>query len=125
MPSWTKQNFADIADRSPDETMEWRLSRAAIGSRDVGVSRFTYAPGARMPFGHRHGEQEEVYVIVGGSGRVKLDDEIVDVARWDVIRVAPAVMRAFEAGPDGLDVLCVGGPRPRGGDTERDQAFWT
>lgn len=124
MPSWTKKNFADITDRSPAATMEWRLSRGEILSRQVGVSRFTYAPGTRMPFGHRHREQEEVYVIVGGSGRMKLDDEIVDLAEWDVIRVSPAVMRAFEAGPDGLDVLCVGGRRPKGGDTERDEAFW-
>ena len=125
MPGWTKKNFADLTDRSPDETMEWRMSRGAIRSRQVGVSRFTYAPGARMPFGHRHRQQEEVYVIVGGSGRAKLDDEIVDVAAGDVIRVAPGVMRAFEAGPDGLDVLCVGGRRPEGGDTERDEGFWT
>jgi mannose-6-phosphate isomerase-like protein (cupin superfamily) len=125
MPGWTKKNFADVTDRSPNETMEWRLSRGAIRSRQVGVSRFTYAPGARMPFGHRHRQQEEVYVIVRGSGRMKLDDEIVDVAEWDVIRVAPAVMRAFEGGPDGLDVLCVGGRRPEGGDTERDEVFWT
>jgi mannose-6-phosphate isomerase-like protein (cupin superfamily) len=124
MPSWTKKNFADITDRSPAATMEWRLSRGEILARQVGVSRFTYAPGTRMPFGHRHREQEEVYVIVGGSGRMKLDDEIVDLAEWDVIRVSPAVMRAFEAGPDGLDVLCVGGRRPKGGDTERDEAFW-
>lgn len=125
MPGWTKKNFAEITDRSPDETMEWRLSRGAVGSQQVGVSRFTYGPGARMPFGHRHREQEEVYVIVGGSGRAKLDNEIVDVAEWDVIRVAPQVMRAFEAGPEGLDVLCVGGRRPDGGDAERDESFWT
>lgn len=124
MPGWTKKNFAALTDRSPDETMEWRMSRDAIRSRQVGVSRFTYAPGSRMPFGHRHREQEEVYVIVGGSGRMKLDDEIIDVAEWDVVRVAPRVMRAFEAGPDGLDVLCVGGRRPTGGDSERDEAFW-
>lgn len=124
MRAWTKKNFADLTDRSPDETMEWRLSRGAVGSRQVGVSRFTYAPGARMPFGHRHLEQEEVYVVVGGSGRLKLDDDIVDVAEWDVIRVAPEVMRAFEAGPEGLDLLCVGGPRPKGGDTERNKTFW-
>jgi mannose-6-phosphate isomerase-like protein (cupin superfamily) len=125
LPGWTKKNFADVADRSPDETMQWRLSRGAIRSQQVGVSRFTFAPGARMPFGHRHREQEEVYVIVAGSGRAKLDEEIVEVAEWDVLRVAPAVMRAFEAGADGLDVLCVGGRRPKGGDTERDEAFWT
>ncbi|UJA21644.1 hypothetical protein HJD18_16410 [Thermoleophilia bacterium SCSIO 60948] len=124
MPGWTKKNFAEVADRSPDDMMEWRLSRGALRSRQVGVSRFTFAPGARMPFGHRHREQEEVYVIVGGSGRAKLDKETVEVAEWDVIRVAPKVMRAFEASPDGLDLLCVGGRRPKGGDTERDEAFW-
>ena len=125
MPDWTKKNFADITDRSPDETMTWRLSRGDVRSEQVGVSRFTYAPGARMPFGHRHREQEEVYVIVGGAGRMRLDDEIVDVAAWDVIRVAPHVMRAFEGGPEGLDVLCVGGRRPDGGDAERDHDFWS
>ena len=125
MPDWTKTNFADVTDYSPDSTMEWRMARNAVRSRQVGVSRFTYAPGARMPYGHRHREQEEVYVVVGGSGRAKLDDEIVDVAEWDVIRVAPDVMRAFEAGPDGLDLLCIGGRRPEGGDSERDDAFWT
>ena len=105
--------------------MQWRFARNAVGSRELGVSWFTYEPGARMPFGHRHREQEEVYVVVGGSGRVKLDGEIVDVAERDVLRVAPGVMRAFEAGPDGLDVLCVGGSRPAGGDAERDEGFWT
>ena len=125
MPGWSKKNFADITDRSPNDTMEWRLSRRDIGSRELGVSRFTYSPGARMPFGHRHREQEEVYVIVGGSGLAKLDDEIVEVAEWDLLRVAPEVMRAFEAGPEGLDVLCIGGRRPEGGEAERDEAFWT
>ncbi len=124
MPGWTKRNFADVTDRSPAATMQWRMARDAVGSQQVGVSRFTYAPGARMPFGHRHREQEEVYVVVDGAGRVKLDDEIVAVAAWDVIRVAPGVMRAFEAGPDGLDLVCVGSRRPPGGDTEHDEAFW-
>ena len=72
-----------------------------LKTRDVGVSRFTYEPGVRMPFGHRHREQEEVYVVVGGSGRVKLDNEIVEVDTWDAIRVDASVMRAFEAGPAG------------------------
>lgn len=126
MPGWTKKNFRDLADRSPaDAPMQWRFARNAVGARELGVSWFTYEPGARMPFGHRHREQEEVYVIVGGSGRVKLDGEIVDVAERDVLRVAPGVMRAFEAGPDGLDLLCVGGSRPDGGDAERDEDFWT
>ncbi|HEY6607145.1 MAG TPA: cupin domain-containing protein [Gaiellaceae bacterium] len=65
------------------------------------MSRFTYEPGARMPWGHRHRVQEEVYVVVAGSGRAKLDDEVVELSAWDVLRVAPAVIRSFEAGPEG------------------------
>jgi mannose-6-phosphate isomerase-like protein (cupin superfamily) len=104
--------------------MRWRFSRNAIHSSQVGVSRFTYEPGARMPFGHRHREQEEVYVVVSGSGRAKLDDELIELAQWDVLRVAPAVVRSFEAGPEGLDLICIGGRKPKGGDTERFPDFW-
>jgi quercetin dioxygenase-like cupin family protein len=124
VPHWTKRNFDDLEDRSPAEVpMRWCFSRNAIHSSQVGVSRFTYEPGARMPFGHRHREQEEVYVVVSGSGRAKLDDELIELTQWDVLRVAPPVIRAFEAGPDGLEVICVGGRRPNGGDTERFEDF--
>lgn len=125
MPGWTKTNFQDLEDRSPaDAPMQWRLARNALHSPELGVSRFTYEPGARMPFGHRHREQEEAYVVVGGSGRAKLDDEIIEIVVWDVLRVAPPVVRAFEAGPDGLDLICIGGRKPKRGDTERLPDFW-
>ena len=126
MPGWTKTNFQDLEDRSPaDAPMQWRLARNALHSPELGVSRFTYEPGARMPFGHRHREQEEAYVVVGGSGRAKLDDDIIEIVVWDVLRVAPPVVRAFEAGPDGLDLICIGGRKPKRGDTERLPDFWT
>ena len=69
--------------------MRWLFSRNEVRSEQVGVSRFSYEPGARMPFGHRHGVQEEVYVVVAGSGRAKLEDEIIEIGLWDVLRVAP------------------------------------
>ena len=125
MADWTKRNFEDIEDRSPAEvSMRWLFSRNEVGSTQVGVSRFSYEPGARMPFGHRHGVQEEVYVVVAGSGRAKLEDEIVEIALWDVLRVAPQVIRSFEAGPDGMEMICVGGTRPEGGDNEGFKDFW-
>ncbi len=125
MPGWTKTNFQDLEDRSPaDAPMQWRLARNALHSPELGVSRFTYEPGARMPFGHRHREQEEAYVVAAGSGRAKLDDEIIEIVVWDVLRVAPPVVRAFEAGPDGLDLICIGGRKPKRGDTERLPDFW-
>lgn len=126
MADWTKKNFERLQDKSPrDAPMQWKMARDAVGSSELGVSRFTYEPGARMPFGHRHREQEEAYVVVAGSGRAKLADEIVDLAVWDILRVAPSVMRAFEAGPEGLELICIGSRRPRGGDTERDDDFWS
>jgi mannose-6-phosphate isomerase-like protein (cupin superfamily) len=125
MPDWTKKNFDELRDVSPrDVHVQWRFAREALRSPELGVSRFTYEPGARMPWGHRHRVQEEVYVVVGGSGRAKLDDEVVELSAWDVLRVAPAVIRSFEAGPEGLDVICIGGRKPKGGDTERFEDFW-
>ena len=125
MPNWTRKNFNAVRDVSPPSVaIEWRFARAALGSPELGVSRFTYDPGTRMPWGHRHGVQEEAYVVVGGSGRAKLDDEIVELAAWDVLRVAPGVTRSFESGPDGLDVICIGGRKPKGGDTVRVVDFW-
>lgn len=123
---WTKTSFDALADKAPEDLpMQWRFGRGALGSPELGVSRFTYEPGARMPWGHRHKEQDEIYVVVGGSGRAKLGDEIVELRTWDILRVAPAVMRSFEAGPDGMDVICIGGRKPPGGDTEKDPGFWS
>ena len=112
------------AGRGEPGTVEARFARGAIGSDHVGVSYFRYGPGYRPPFGHRHREQEEVYVVVGGSGRIKLDDEIHEIGPWDVIRVSPQVARLFEAGADGLEVIAVGNDRPEGGDGEMLPEFW-
>jgi quercetin dioxygenase-like cupin family protein len=122
---WAKKSFDELRDVSPDGVrIQWRFARDALGSPELGVSRFTYEPGARMPWGHRHREQEEAYVVVGGSGRAKLDDEIIELGPSDVLRVAPAVVRSFEAGPDGLDLICIGGRKSEGGDTVRFEDFW-
>jgi quercetin dioxygenase-like cupin family protein len=104
--------------------LEGRFGRKRLESRDLGVSHWRYAPGTRSQGGHSHREQEEAYVVVSGSGRVRLDDEVRDVRRWDVVRVAPEVVRAFEAGPDGLELIAVGGPKPEGGDGVRSDAPW-
>jgi quercetin dioxygenase-like cupin family protein len=126
MPAYAIVNLVDIDDsvagRLPG--LEGRFSRKYLDSTELGISRFTYAPNVRNPTGHSHREQEEAYVVVGGSGRVRLDDEIRDVRQWDVIRVAPEVVRAFEAGPDGLDLIAVGGQKPEGGDGVPSDPPW-
>ena len=125
MPDYAIVNFQDIdnavGDRLPG--LEGRFSRKHLNSRELGVSRFTYAPNLRGG-GHSHREQEEAYVVVAGSGRIRLDDEIRDIRQWDVIRVAPEVVRAFEAGPDGLDLIAVGGSKAEGGDGVRSDSPW-
>ncbi len=103
-----------VGDRAPG--IEGRFGRKHLDSRDLGVSLFRYAPNVRSPFAHSHREQEEAYLVVSGSGRVLLDDEVHELRQWDLMRVSPEVVRAFEAGPDGLDLVAVGGPRPEDGD---------
>ena len=111
-----------VAGRAPG--LEGRFGRSHLGSRDLGVSHFKWEPNVRGSTSHRHREQEEAYVVVGGSGRIRLDDEIRDIARWDVVRVAPEVIRAFEAGPDGLELIAIGGPKPEGGDGQLSESPW-
>jgi quercetin dioxygenase-like cupin family protein len=126
MSNYTKLNLLEldnsIADRAPE--LEGRFGRTPLASRDIGVSHFRYAPNFRNPVGHRHREQEEAYVVVAGSGRMLLDGEVVELRQWDTVRVAPEVVRAFEAGPDGMDVIAIGGPKPEGGDGETAPAEW-
>jgi mannose-6-phosphate isomerase-like protein (cupin superfamily) len=105
--------------------LEGRFGRKYLDSRDLGISHWKYAPNFRVPMSHSHREQEEAYVVVSGSGRVKLDDEIRDLRQWDVVRVAPSTIRAFEAGPDGLELIAAASDRPEGGDGERIDDFWT
>src|SRR3954447_23108845 len=126
MGDYAMANLLDIEDSVGDRLpgLEGRFTRKHLGSTELGISRFTYAPNVRNPGGHSHREQEEAYVVVSGSGRVRLDKEIRDVRQWDVIRVAPEVIRAFEAGPDGLDLICVGGSKPEGGDGVPSDSPW-
>ena len=117
------ENAAERFGLAPD--LEARFARDALEAERLALSYQRLAAGFRMPFGHRHGEQEEVYVVLGGSGRVKLDDAVVDVGTWDVVRVAKETMRAFEAGPDGLEFIAIGTPKTGPGDAELVQGWWS
>lgn len=126
MSDYSLKNLKEVENSLADRTsdVEARFARGHLDSQHLGVSYFRYAPGFRSPIGHRHREQEEAYVVVSGSGRAKLGDEIIDLREWDVLRVAPQVVRSFEAGPDGLELIAVGSDRPEGGDGEMVEGHW-
>jgi len=123
---FTIVNLDSVEDQAPKHGIsdmgEARFARQALDARDTGVSHQRLRPGRRQGFGHRHQRAEEVYVVLSGSGRVRIDDEIREIAALDAIRVAPGSTRAFEAGPDGLEVLAVG-PHLKG-DGEILPGFW-
>ena len=124
---FTKLNLDAVDDAAPangfGDRWEARVARQALAAERTGVSFFRLLPGKRSPFTHRHTDAEEVYVVLGGSGRVKLDGELLDVGPLDCIRVAPTTARAFEAWPDGLEFLAFGAHHP--GDGEPVQDPWT
>ena len=109
MAEYTHKNLLEVEDAAEkfgfSESQESRFAYSDLQAEQSGFSLHRVKAGKRQPFGHRHDEVEEVYVVIGGSGRMKLDDDVVDVRRLDVVRVSPGVMRAFEAGEDGLEVL--------------------
>jgi uncharacterized cupin superfamily protein len=126
---YTKRNVrSDLEDQAPrfnmPSEMEARFGRTALGGETLGLSLMKLEPGFRVPFGHKHAAQEEVYVVVRGSARVKVEDEVVELAEWDAIRFDKDTMRAVEAGPDGVEYLAFGaGDDPR--DAELAPGWWT
>jgi len=112
-------------DGAPD--LEFRAAGKALGLEQCGLCYQRIPPDYRFPYGHTHKEQEEIYVIVRGSGRMKLDEQIVDVREWDVVRVPPGTWRGYEGGPEGLELLVFGAPNlgenPRD-DVEGQRDWW-
>jgi mannose-6-phosphate isomerase-like protein (cupin superfamily) len=128
MPSpYTLKNLAEVADSAPKfglaEVQQAHFANDELSAEGTGVSYHRLRPGKRQGFAHRHENAEEIYVVLAGSGRVKLDGEIVPIEKLDALRVAPQVIRGFEAGPDGLDLLAFG-PR-HDGDGEVLAGWWT
>ncbi len=124
--SYTIKNLHDVEDSAPkfgfSETQEARFPREDLGAETIGLAYHVVRPGKRQAFAHRHHDAEEVYVVLSGAGRLKLDDDVVEIRTMDAIRVAPQVARSFEAESDGLALLAFG-PRHEG-DGEIIQDFW-
>jgi mannose-6-phosphate isomerase-like protein (cupin superfamily) len=129
MSGYTKKNLKEDVENAapkfgmPDE-LQARFARGPIEGKTLGLSHMKLEPNFRIPFGHKHSGQEEVYVVVRGSARIKVEDEIVELSEWDAIRFDKDTMRNVEAGPDGVEYLAFGaGDDPR--DAEMAPGWWT
>jgi mannose-6-phosphate isomerase-like protein (cupin superfamily) len=101
------------------------MARVGLGLEHSGLSYLRIAPGFRLPFGHKHKNQEEVYVLVSGSARMKIEDEVKELKQWDAVRVHKDTMRTFEGGDEGAEFLVVGAPNTGPGDAEMVQGWWS
>ena len=128
MAGYTVVNLKTVEDQAPKfgfaPHLQSRFARRALRLERSGITHFTIAPDFRVPFGHHHAEQEEVYVVVAGSARMKLDDEELELGTWDAIRVAPTVTRGMQGGPEGAEILAFGAPSHEQPDVEVVRDFW-
>ena len=129
MSGYTKVNLKDVEDQAVRfglaPHIEARMARVPLELEHSGLSYQRVAPSFRLPFGHRHKRQEEVYVLVSGSARMKLEDEIVELRQWDAVRVPKETTRGVEAGPDGAEFIVVGAPNTGPGDADVENEWWS
>jgi mannose-6-phosphate isomerase-like protein (cupin superfamily) len=127
MAGYTIKNLKESEDLAVkggfSELQEARFPRGDLEAEQTGLAHIVVHPGKRQPFGHHQKEAEEIFVVLSGSGRVRLDDDVEDIGPLDAIRVSPPVTRAFEAGPDGLELIVFGPHHDR--DAEMVPDFWT
>jgi mannose-6-phosphate isomerase-like protein (cupin superfamily) len=126
---YTKLNLKDdVEDQAPnfglEENLEARMARVPLELQNSGLSYQRLGPNYRLPFGHTHKTQEEVYVVIGGSARAKVGDEVVELGLLDALRVDKDTPRSFEAGPEGVELIAVGAPNTGPGDAEVVQSWW-
>jgi mannose-6-phosphate isomerase-like protein (cupin superfamily) len=128
MGEYTIRNLKEVEDSAPkfgmSPALEARFARQELELESSGVSYQRLAPSTRVPFGHKHSVQEELYVVVGGDGRIKLDDDVIELRQWDAVRIPPETMRCVEAGPDGIELIAFGAPNTGGGDVEMVPGWW-
>ena len=130
MTGYTHINLReDVEDQAPkfgmSPNLEMRMARVPLELQNSGLSYLRIAPNFRMPFGHTHNQQEEVYVLVEGSARMKIDDDTRDLKPWDAVRVHKDTMRSFEGGPEGALFLAIGAPNTGPGDANMEQGWWS
>ena len=125
---YTLGNLKEVDDSAPafglSPALEARFARKPLESKQVAISYQRLQPNVRIPFGHKHEAQEEIYVVLAGGGHAKLEDETVELRQWDALRVDPETMRGIESGPDGIELLAIGGPIGERNDAEMVNGWW-
>ncbi len=128
MAGYTHVNLKEVEDQAPKFDMspdlEFRTARVPLEMENGGVSYLRIAPNFRLPFGHQHNKQEEVYVLLNGSAQIKLDDDVVDLKPFDAVRIHRDTMRNLEGGPDGAELIAFGAPNTGPGDADMSNGWW-
>ena len=127
--SYTLINLrSDVEDMAPrfqmGEGIEAHFARKPLGLEKSGISYFKLGPDYKLPFGHTHSEQEEIYLVVSGKARLKLDEEEVELESLDAVRIPPGVTRGMAAGPEGAELIAFGAPNNENGDLEMVPGFY-
>ena len=129
MSEYTHVNLKEVEDQAPkfglSPDLEFRMGRVPLDMENAGVSYIRMGSNYRLPFGHTHKNQEEVYVVVAGSGRIKVGDEVRELKQWDAVRVHKDTMRGLEASDDGLEIIAIGAPNTGPGDADMQQGWWS
>lgn len=129
MAGYTIKNLKEIEDQAPKfglaPNLEFRVAGSPLEAEQSAISYLRVAPNYRLAFGHKHKKQEEIYVLVRGSARVKLDDEVLELGPWDAVRIAKETVRNVEAGPGGAELVLFGAPKTEPGDAEVEMGWWT
>jgi mannose-6-phosphate isomerase-like protein (cupin superfamily) len=130
MSAYTKVNLKqDVEDQAPKfgmaPNLEFRVAGGPLEAEESALSYLRVAPSYRLPFGHSHERQEEVYVLLDGSATIKLDDDVMELKPWDVVRIAKDTIRNVEAGSDGAELILIGAPSTGANDAEMIQDWWT
>jgi mannose-6-phosphate isomerase-like protein (cupin superfamily) len=125
--AYTKINLADVKDLAPEHGMgdygQSRFARTALGAKGIGLAHYRVNPGQRIGFGHTHHEAEEVYLVLSGSGRFKVDDDVFDVGPQDLVYCPPGTVRAWEAGDEGMELVAFG--HHTEDDSEMEMGWWS
>ncbi len=127
MKPYTKLNLKEVEDSAKkfgSTDNEARFPSRLLDLEKLGFSLQKLLPNKKSSFGHKHKVQEEVLIVIGGSGKMKLDDEVISLQQFDAVRIAPGVMQALSAGSEGLEFLVFGAPKTEGKDWEMVQGWW-